>query len=83
MPRSADGSPAAVLKIDGLEYRLSAGECLLWDDTYPHEVWNRSDEVRIVLLLDVRRPNMPVDMAMFSSILMSIVRWGIRIRGLS
>ena len=83
MPKLAGGSPAAVLKIDGLEYRLSAGECLLWDDTYPHEVWNRSDEVRIVLLLDVRRPNMPVDMEIFSGILMTIVRWGIRIRGLS
>jgi aspartate beta-hydroxylase len=83
MPKAADGSPAAVLKIDGLEYRLSDGECLLWDDTYPHEVCNRSDEVRIVLLLDVRRPNMPIDMAVFSGILMTIVRWGIRFRGLS
>ena len=83
MPKAADGSPAAVLKIDGSEYRLSAGECLLWDDTYPHEAWNRSDEVRIVLLLDIRRPYMPVDLAVFSGILMTIVRWGIRFRGLS
>ncbi len=83
MPKLADGTPAAVLKIDGEEYRLDDGDCLLWDDTFPHEVWNRSEQVRTVLLLDVRRPNMPVDMAIFSGVLMSIVRWGIRIRGLS
>jgi len=82
MPKAGDGSPAAVLKIDGSEYRLTEGQCMLWDDTYPHEVWNRSDEVRIVLLLDVRRPNMPMDMALFSGILMTIVRWGIQFRGL-
>jgi aspartate beta-hydroxylase len=83
MPRLDDGSPAAVLKIDGQEHRLFEGDCLLWDDTYPHEVWNRSEQTRTVLLLDVRRPNMPVDMAIFSDVLMMIVRWGIRIRGLS
>jgi len=83
MPRLSDGSPAAVLKIDGDEYRLSDGQCLLWDDTYPHEVWNRSEQTRTVLLLDVRRPNMPIDMEIFSGFLMTVVRWGIRIRGLS
>jgi aspartate beta-hydroxylase len=83
MPKAADGSPAAVLKIDGAEYRLPAGKCLLWDDTYPHEVWNRSEETRVVLLLDVRRPNMPMDMELFSGLLMTVARWGIRIRGLA
>jgi aspartate beta-hydroxylase len=83
MPKAGDGLPAAVLKIDGSEYRLADGQCMLWDDTYPHEVWNPSEEVRIVLLLDVRRPNMPIDMALFSGVLMTIVRWGIRFRGLS
>jgi aspartate beta-hydroxylase len=83
MPRTPEGLPAAVLKIDGREYRLLDGEGMLWDDTYVHEVWNRSEEVRIVLLLDVRRPHMPIDMAVFSGILMTVVRWGIRLRGLS
>jgi aspartate beta-hydroxylase len=83
VPKTAGGSPAAVLKIAGSEYRLSEGECLLWDDTYSHEAWNCSDEVRVVLLLDVRRPHMPVDLAVFSGILMTIARWSIRFRGLS
>ena len=32
------------------------GKALLFDDTYPHEVWNDSDEKRVVLLLDIERP---------------------------
>ena len=62
MPLAADERPAAVLKIAGTEHRLSDGEYLLWDDTFPHEVTNDSDEVRSVLLLDVWRRGMPLDM---------------------
>jgi aspartate beta-hydroxylase len=83
MPLLADGRPAAVLKIADQEYRLVDGDYLLWDDTYPHEVWNESDQVRIVLLLDVRRGDMPLDMRLFSAMLMSVVRAGIRWRGVS
>jgi beta-hydroxylase len=32
------------------------GHSLLFDDTYEHEVWNDTDEVRVVLFLDVVRP---------------------------
>jgi ornithine lipid ester-linked acyl 2-hydroxylase len=32
------------------------GECLLFDDTYRHEVWHDGDSPRIVLLIQVRRP---------------------------
>lgn len=32
------------------------GECVVFDDTYPHEVWNDTDGVRVVLLIDVHRP---------------------------
>ncbi len=83
MPRSADGRPAAVLKIADSEYRIADGDCLLWDDTYPHEVWNGSNEVRTVLLLDVRRRGMPVDMELLSRMLMAIVRVGVRFRGVA
>lgn len=82
MPVAPDGRPAAVLRIDDAEYRLAGGEPLLWDDTYEHEVWNESDEVRIVLLLDIRRRAMPLDMELLSRGLISLVRLGIRIRGL-
>ncbi len=38
------------------------GEVLLFDDTHDHEVWNDTDETRVVLFLDVVRPfEPPVD----------------------
>ncbi len=80
MPRLADGRPGAVLRVADGEYRLADGDCMLWDDTYPHEVRNESEEVRAVLLLDVWRPGMPVDMQIFSRALISIVRTGMRMR---
>jgi aspartate beta-hydroxylase len=81
MPRSPEGTPAAVLKVAGTEYELSDGECLLWDDTYTHEVWNSSNQVRIVLLLDVWRPGMPLDMQVLSKALIAVGQIGIRLRG--
>ena len=32
------------------------GEWTIFDDTYEHEVWNNSDEARIILLCQVDRP---------------------------
>jgi beta-hydroxylase len=32
------------------------GASLVFDDTYEHEVWNDTDEERVVLFLDVVRP---------------------------
>ncbi len=32
------------------------GRCLLFDDTYPHEVWNDTNEMRVVLLIQLLRP---------------------------
>jgi aspartate beta-hydroxylase len=81
MPKLEDGTPASVLKIADEEYRLADGEWLLWDDTYRHEAWNDSEHIRMVLLLDVWRHGMPVDMELFSRMLISIVRLGVKIRG--
>jgi aspartate beta-hydroxylase len=82
MPLAEDGTPAAVLKVDQVEHRLRDGEYLLWDDTFEHEAWNESETVRIVLSLDVRRPNMPTDMQLVSAALIQLVRFGIKIRGI-
>ncbi len=37
-------------------HRWHEGEGVLFDDTYPHQAWNRSDSDRVVLWLDVVRP---------------------------
>jgi aspartate beta-hydroxylase len=83
MPYDADGVPACELNVDGVPYRLAEGDSLLWDDTYPHEVWNRSDQVRIALLLDVWRRDMPKDVALLSHALMAAAKAVIRVKGVS
>jgi aspartate beta-hydroxylase len=71
------------MNIDGVPYRLGDGESLLWDDTYRHEVWNRSDQVRIALLLDVWRKDMPADVALLSQTILLAIKAVIRMRGVS
>ncbi len=40
----------------------SEGASLMFDDTYEHEVWNDTDEERVVLFLDIVRPlRFPMD----------------------
>ena len=83
VPLADDGRPAAVLRVADTEYRIGDGDCMLWDDTFPHEVWNGSRQVRSVLLLDVWRRDMPIDMVLFSKALIALVRTGIRVRGVA
>ena len=82
VPVDAQGRPASVLSLNDQEHRIGSGEHLLWDDTYPHEVWNHSDEPRTALLLDVRRRHMPVDMRLLSSALIASVGMVARWRGI-
>ncbi|RUL75394.1 aspartyl/asparaginyl beta-hydroxylase domain-containing protein [Dyella choica] len=81
VPVDGQGRPAAVLSLDGHEHRIGQGEYLLWDDTYPHEVFNHSDEPRIALLLDVRRRHLPMDMRLLSGALIASVGVVARLRG--
>jgi aspartate beta-hydroxylase len=83
IPKEPGGRPATIMMIDGQEHRIADGECLLWDDTYPHEVYNNSDEPRIALLLDVWRPHMPADLEVLSRIIVGAVQIGMRYRGVS
>lgn len=50
------------------------GRCLLFDDTYPHEVWNDTDGERVVLLLDVERPLSPFAAAVNRTVLRLVAR---------
>jgi aspartate beta-hydroxylase len=83
VPLDAQGRPAAVLALNDVEHRVGDGQQLLWDDTYPHEVWNNSDQMRLVLLLDVRRPHMPFDLRMLSRALIASVGMVARVRGVA
>lgn len=44
------------IKVGGEEYRWKEGEGFLFDDVFLHEVQNNTEEYRIVLFMDVKRP---------------------------
>lgn len=62
---------------------MGDGEWLLWDDTYYHEVWNDSEDVRIALFLDIWRPHMPPDMWIMSKAILAITQVAIVCRGVA
>ncbi len=61
------------MQVDTEVVHWTAGGSFLFDDTYEHEVWNETDETRVVLLLQVRRP-----MAWPGSIAPDLFLWSIR-----
>ncbi|WP_201313452.1 aspartyl/asparaginyl beta-hydroxylase domain-containing protein [Dyella sp. EPa41] len=83
VPPDGEGRPGAVLWLAGHEHRFGAGKSLLWDDTFPHEVWNHSESTRIALLLDVYRPEMPLDLRLLSRTITAGVGVVARLRGFS
>ena len=83
IPKQADGRPATIMMINHEERRIADGECMLWDDTFEHEVMNNSDQPRVALLLDVWRPQMPLDMEILSRVIVRGVQVGMRYRGVS
>ncbi len=50
-----DGS-ACGIRVGDKVVNWSEGTGFFFDDTYRHEAWNKTSEVRVVLLLDVLRP---------------------------
>jgi aspartate beta-hydroxylase len=48
--------------VDRGEHRWQEGRLVMFDDTFLHEAWNRSDRTRIVLLMDCWNPHLtPVE----------------------
>jgi len=44
------------IRVHGQKYHWKEGEDIVFDDTYEHEVYNNTDEIRIILFVDVVRP---------------------------
>jgi len=51
--------------VDGRRHYWNDGESVLFDDTYTHEVHNKTDERRIALLLDIKRDDLNTPMRIF------------------
>jgi len=45
--------------VNGKKYMWTDGEGVLFDDTYPHKVYNNTEEDRMILYMDVVRPKLP------------------------
>lgn len=58
--------------VNGQDYIWKEGEGVLFDDSWPHAVINTSDELRAVLIIDVRRP-MPLLADLFNRFLVNVV----------
>ena len=61
------------MQVDAEWTQWQAGDSFLFDDTYEHEVWNDTDETRVILLVQVRRP-----MAFPWSLAPDLFLWGVR-----
>mgnify|MGYP001817695442 FL=1 len=54
VPRQAEN---CWLRVDDQVRTWEPGKCMVFDDTYEHEVRNDTDDVRVVLFVDVDRPS--------------------------
>ncbi|WP_298688454.1 aspartyl/asparaginyl beta-hydroxylase domain-containing protein [uncultured Sphingomonas sp.] len=61
------------MHVDGQRVTWSEGKAIVFDDMYQHEVLNDTDEIRVVLLVQFRRPMRPVGW-----ILGNLFLWGVK-----
>ena len=47
---------ACIMRIGDVRCSWEEGQAIFFDDTYPHMVYNNTNEVRVVLLFDFQRP---------------------------
>ncbi|MGH8213236.1 MAG: aspartyl/asparaginyl beta-hydroxylase domain-containing protein [Rhodanobacteraceae bacterium] len=46
------------IRVGGVQHTWQEGRCVTFDDTFEHEAWNRSDKVRVVMILDSWHPDL-------------------------
>jgi beta-hydroxylase len=49
-----------IMQVDDRVVGWEPGKCVVFDDFYRHEVWNDTDEERVVLIFDFDRPMRPL-----------------------
>jgi aspartate beta-hydroxylase len=50
--------PGCAIRVGGETRTWTEGRCLIFDTTFEHEAWNKSDEPRVVLLVDFWHPDL-------------------------
>lgn len=56
VPRARD---SVRIHVNRRPYFWEEGRTFVFDDTYPHEVWNETSEQRVILMVDLERPLPP------------------------
>ena len=59
------------LCVNEKKYNWTEGVGVLWDDTYPHKVYNNTKEIRVVIYMDVLRP-LPSLLAKFNKFIVKL-----------
>lgn len=62
------------LIVNGQGYTWRTGEAVMFDDSWPHEVVNHSDDLRAVLIVDVLRPLPRLPAAVNRLVTQSVIR---------
>ncbi|MDJ0785202.1 MAG: aspartyl/asparaginyl beta-hydroxylase domain-containing protein [Myxococcota bacterium] len=56
LPLFVPDDPGCRIDVMGKVYRWEEGRMFVFDDTFKHEVWNDTDQERVVLLMHIHRP---------------------------
>jgi len=64
------------IRVDQEVLGWQEGKCIVFDDYYEHEVWNDTDEQRVVLFFDVDRPLRPLGQFVNKLLIAAIKRSG-------
>ena len=62
------------IRVDRETKHWQEGKTIVFDDSYPHEAWNKTDDIRVVLFLDIVRP-MSFPASILNHFLISLIRW--------
>jgi hypothetical protein len=54
-----DGRPACGIRVGPFVREWKDGSAMVLDDAYNHEVWNDTDDPRVILLVDIWHPDIP------------------------
>jgi beta-hydroxylase len=62
------------IEVGGEVQHWQQDRCLVFDDTYKHQVWNDTQERRVVLFLDVQRP-MTWSGRLLNRVVLKLIQW--------
>ncbi|MEM6612256.1 MAG: aspartyl/asparaginyl beta-hydroxylase domain-containing protein [Cyanobacteria bacterium P01_C01_bin.72] len=67
------------IRVDQEIRHWEEGKTIVFDDSYPHEAWNKTEQIRVVLFLDIMRP-LRFPGSWLNHLLISLIRWSPFIR---